>query len=73
MKSFLNNRKQCVRNGIVESDWKIKNNDVPQGTVIGPQVFILYVNDFCEEIGKNLKVLQFADDTAFLCQKMNSV
>ena len=48
LNSFLFNRKQCVRNGLVESDWTIINHGVPQGTVLGPLVFILYVNDFGE-------------------------
>ena len=69
--SFLNNRKQCVRNGITESGWTIINHGVPQGTVLGPLVFILYVNDFGEEIGKNSNVLQFEDDTAILCNEKN--
>ena len=71
MNSFLNNRKQCVRNGIVESDWTIINHCVPQGTVQGPLVFILYLNDFGEEIGKRSNVLQFADDIAILCHEKN--
>ena len=40
LKWFLINRKQCVRNGIVESDWTIISHGVPQGTVLGPLVFI---------------------------------
>ena len=55
-------------------DWTIINHGVPQGTVLEPLVFILYVNEFGEEIGKSSNVLQFADDTAILChEKMNSV
>ena len=50
--SFLINRKQCVRNGIVASDWTIIYHGVQQGTVLRPLVLILYVNDFGEEIGK---------------------
>ena len=64
LNSFLINRKQCVRNGLVESDWTIINHGVPQGTVLGPLIFILYVNDFGEVIGKSSNVLHFADDTA---------
>ena len=72
LNSFLNNRKQwCVRNGVVESDWTIINHCVSQGTVLGPQVFILFVNDFGEEIGKSSNVLLFADDTAILCHGKN--
>ena len=66
LNSFLINRKQCVRNEIIESDCTIINHGVPQGTVLGPLVFIHYVNDFGEEIGKILNVLQFADDTEIL-------
>ena len=69
--SFLINRKQCVRNEIVESHWTVINHAVPQGTVLGPLVFILYVNDIGEEIGKSSIVLQFADDTAILCHEKN--
>ena len=69
LNSFLINRKQCVRNGIVESDLTIMNHGVPQGTVLGPLVFILFVKDFGEEIGKRSNVLQFADDTAIFCHE----
>ena len=69
LNSFLINRRQCVRNGTAESDWTIIDQDVPQGTVLGPLVFILYVNDFVEEIGKSSNVLQFVDVTAILCHE----
>ena len=69
--SFPNNRKQCVKNGLVESDWTIINHGVPQGTALGTLVFINYVNNFGEEIGKSSNVLQFADDTAILFYEKN--
>ena len=69
LKSFLNNRKQCVRNGIVESDLKIINRGVPQGTVQRILVFILYVTNFSEVIGKSSNVLPLADDTTILCHE----
>ena len=71
LNSFLINRKHCVRNGLVESDRTIVNHCVPQDTVLGPLVFILYVYDFGEEIGKSSNVLEFADDTAILCHEEN--
>ena len=70
LNSFLNNREQCVRNEMVESDWTIINHGVPQCTVLGPQVFTLYVNDFGEEIVKKSNVSQFADDRAILCHEI---
>ena len=35
---------------------------VPQGSILGPQLFILYVNDMCN-VSKLLKFILFADDT----------
>ena len=45
LNSFLCDRKQCAKNGIAKSDWSVKNHSVPYGTVLGPLIFILYVND----------------------------
>ena len=58
-------------NGIVESDCITINYGFPQGRVLGPLVFILYINKFGEEIGKNSNVLQFANDTAIFGHEKN--
>ena len=71
LNSFLCDRKQCVKNGIAKSDWVVINHGVPQGTVLGPLIFILHVNDFSEAVSTNCDVLQFADDTAILCHARN--
>ena len=68
---FIINRKQCVRNGIVDSDWTKINHGVPQGTLLGSLIFILYLNDLGEEIEKSSNVLHFADNTAILCHEKN--
>ena len=65
--SFLANRRQKVKlNGMI-SDCEIVNNGEPQGTVLGPFIFLLYVNDFSSNINTTEKVIQFADDTSTIC------
>ena len=64
--SFRCDRKQCVKNGIAKSDWVVRNHGVPQGTVLGPLIFIPYLNDFKEAASTNCGILRFADDKAIL-------
>ena len=69
--SFLCGRKQCVKNGIAKSDWVVITHGVPQGTLLGPLIFIFYVNDFSEAVSTNCDVIKFADNTAVLCHAKN--
>ena len=64
IKSYLSDRQQYVRvNGIVSNLAKI-NIGVPQGTILGPLFFIIYMNDIFQ-IHKN--IVSYADDTVILC------
>ena len=60
--SFLTNRSQsvCV-NGIVSEPQKI-DFGVPQGSTLGPLLFIMYINDISHVI-RYSNVEQYADDT----------
>ena len=58
--SFLTERNQCVRvNGETSTCQKVVSG-VPQGSVLGPVLFVLYINDMPEIVTSNIKL--YADD-----------
>ena len=59
--SYLTNRFQRVIINGVQSDWYSAPSGVPQGSVLGPTLFIMYINDVLSYI-KHSELLLFADD-----------
>lgn len=61
IKSFLSNRQQKVKANGVESSWSPVISGIPQGSIMGPILFTLFVNDLPQKI--NSIISMFADDT----------
>ena len=62
-KSYLSNRKQFITSDGCKSQLMTIRCGVPQGSILGPLLFILYVNDICN-VSEQLKLILFADDTS---------
>ena len=61
--SYLSSRRQRVTVLGASSEDLPVTSGVPQGSILGPALFLLYVNDLPEVISSNSRVLMFADDT----------
>ena len=70
IEAFLKERKQRVVIGENVSSWAEITSGVPQGSVIGPLLFVLFINDFPETL-KNLTKL-YTDDTKILNEMLSS-
>ena len=61
IRSFLKGRTQKVTINDKDSSWKEVDSGIPQGSVLGPILFVIYINDLPELVSS--KVYLFADDT----------
>ena len=62
--SYLTCRRQCVVVNGVKSDFLSISCGVPQGSILGPLLFLVYINDM--NISLNCKLSLYADDSALL-------
>lgn len=60
--SYLSNRKQRVVIPGAHSNWVNIEAGVPQGSILGPLLFLIYINDIVNNVHSNIKL--FADDTS---------
>ena len=68
--SFLTDRTQCVKVNGQMSTWRTPKSGISQGTVLGPTLFLLYINHLPEKLQETASI--FADDTTVYASGKNS-
>ena len=68
LKSYISNRKQYVKYNVNESGFKEIKTGVPQGFILGPLLFSIYITDLAT-INNSFKFIMYADDSTIYFNK----
>ena len=72
LKNYLNNRVQYVTYNNNCSDISCITHGVPQGSILGPLLFLLYINDI-KKASDKFEYIMYADDTTLIYTQQNIV
>lgn len=64
--SYLHNRQQFVQVRGFKSHTFVQTSGVPQGSILGPLFFVIFINDISREL--NVRYLLYADDVKIFCK-----
>jgi hypothetical protein len=71
LKNYLSNRKLAVKvDSVLSKETYESNRGVPQGSILGPLLFIIYLNDL-PKLSTNSRFVLFADDTTLYLSSSN--
>ncbi len=73
LSSYLHNRKQKTKVNNKYSDFQPISAGVPQGSILGPLLFILFINDIFQLQANNIEIYLYADDTAIIFSADNDM
>ena len=71
IKSYLNNRKQKTKFKNCISDIELVQSGIPQGSILGPILFVCFTNDLAKEFEEECKIVSYADDTILIVKDKN--
>ena len=67
IKNYLKNRQALVKTNGIRIKTENLQNGVPQGGVLSPTLFLIFINDIQKQISKKVYPSLYADDLALLC------